>query len=1330
MPLFRRCFHPSLALIFFASAWIPVAAPAGSTNMIGRQSQNEGMSVVPAPGEVTIDGDLSDWDFSGRIWVFADKAVRGRYSVEAAAMWDKAHLYLAAKWRDPTPAYSTVDPDFNVNDGWKSDSWQMRVRTDRPLWITTWHFTPKKMPVMHVAYWKNPNDSRAGQDAAVYRAKPGGTDLGGGARMAYRIDAGGKGYVQEIRIPWSILYKQVPAIAPGLVFRLGNEFLWGDPTGKTWPIHRYADNMQPGHTSREFYWTAQRAWGDAKLLERGSIPARRYVDEAAKLPGTVPIRAVIPRGAARFTIAVNDGEGRRVRNLAGDFTPEDYLVSQEGGRQTVEVKWDCLDDNGRLVAPGAYRTIGLTHEGLAAEYETCFYNPGTPPWRTANGSGSWGADHGAPLRVARAGDWMIVSWPFAEGGSGIIGIDPNGRKRWGEKRGGQLIAADGKYLYAVPSSWHLKKEVLCRFAVKDGAYRAFEMDGKPRPFELPVADVFEGAAPGSVTAMAVRGGRLALAMSAGRIAILDAASAKLLNAFDAADPTALAYDAKGRLYALLGGRLHRIGTKTGKAEAIPTPTLGEPAAIAADNDGNIAVADVGADSQVKVYSPEGKLAYTCGRKGGRPVRGAFDPQAMMRMSSVAVDSGGRVWVVESWNYPRRVSVWGPDGKLVRDYIGNTGYAGTGCYLHDQDPSLAYCGPIEIKLDRAHRTWNVSRILWLPDREKGECFGIQTGSAVHPQRFTSDAGGKRREYLYAHDPRDGGGQVVYMERGGHWQPVAAVCLVGHVSGRFNRSGQIVEEPDGQFKDLNAKDGVFWSDRNADGRVQRSECEIVRTERPGELVGSKKRVSHGEPALSLHNGWGGRIGTDLTFYTDGLIRYRPVGFTDDGAPIYGTKGMERFGPDDRGDLVPVPEEDLLLCVSFKNYADRTTGVLGIDTRTGKLLWSYPNCFPGVHGSHRATMPECGLVIGPLKICGVAKVSRGIGRVFVMRGNLGEDFFMTTDGLYVGAMFQDGRLPGESLPAKEASLRGMPMEAFSHGSEPFNGWFGRQGDGKIRMTCGFAREAAMILEVKGLETIRRFKGPDVVLDQKTILKADAENGARALAAAKPKTYTVRRMASPPTIDGDPREWRDLPTMGIDRQRQPARTTARIAYDSANLYVLFDVADASPWRNEGRDYTRLFKTGDAVDVQLATRGGAEKRRDPAAGDVRIVLAQLDGKPAAVLMRPIDPGAPKDKRVKYHSPVADKVFDRVEVLADAKVAVRVQSGRYRLEAAVPLKALGFAAKAGLKLRGDVGVIASDSQGTVNTARTYWANPHTNLVSDLPHEAWLYPQAWGELLFE
>ncbi|MGD8239772.1 MAG: hypothetical protein PVH68_14530, partial [Armatimonadota bacterium] len=270
-----RCPWVSAWMLMFALPTALSAAPSG--NMLGRQSHNEGILVLPVPGPVTVDGDLSDWDFTGRIWVFADTSVRNRYSAQIAAMWDTGSLYLAVKWRDPTPMYSTVNPDFSPSDGWKSDSLQLRIRTpQRASWLTTWYYAPRRMPVLHIAYWKDLSDARAGQDVTLLRATEGGTDLGRGVEMAYREDPDAKGFIQEIKLPWDIIFRDVPAMQPGLTFRLGFELLWGDPTGKTWPIHRYADNMQPGQTSREFYWSAQRAWGDARLVAEGNVPLRRY----------------------------------------------------------------------------------------------------------------------------------------------------------------------------------------------------------------------------------------------------------------------------------------------------------------------------------------------------------------------------------------------------------------------------------------------------------------------------------------------------------------------------------------------------------------------------------------------------------------------------------------------------------------------------------------------------------------------------------------------------------------------------------------------------------------------------------------------------------------------------------------------------------------------------------------------------------------------------------------------------------------------------------------------------------------------------------------------
>jgi hypothetical protein len=322
-------------------------------------------------------------------------------------MWDAKYVYLAAHWKDPTPMYNTVDPDFNPTEGWKSDAWQMRIKSDKNCWITTWYFTPKKMPLMSIDDWKNPARDKDGLDNTLLRGEPGKPDMGKGVQMVYKADADGKGFVQEMRLPWSVIYRQPPEAKAGNVFRMGMEFLWGDPSGNTWPVHRYADNMQPGQTSREFFWTAVNSWGDMKLVDKGNLPVRQYVDEEAKIHGSVPVRVTVPKTAARFTVAINDASGKRIRNLGGDLLVDDYLdpaakPAADGGK-TVVVDWDCLDDRGRLANEGKYNVVALSHNGLGAEYQMCFYNPGTPPWDSRNGSGAWGADHATPLLRGRRG---------------------------------------------------------------------------------------------------------------------------------------------------------------------------------------------------------------------------------------------------------------------------------------------------------------------------------------------------------------------------------------------------------------------------------------------------------------------------------------------------------------------------------------------------------------------------------------------------------------------------------------------------------------------------------------------------------------------------------------------------------------------------------------------------------------------------------------------------------------------------------------------------------------------------------------------------------------
>ena len=83
------------------------------------------------------------------------------------------------------------------------------------------------------------------------------------------------------------------------------------------------------------------------------------------------------------------------------------------------------------------------------------------------------------------------------------------------------------------------------------------------------------------------------------------------------------------------------------------------------------------------------------------------------------------------------------------------------------------------------------------------------------------------------------------------------------------------------------------------------------------------------------------------------------------------------------------------------------------------------------------------------------------------------------------------------------------------------------------------------------------------------------------------------------------------------------------------------------------------------------------------------------------------------------------------KIAIAPAPGLGSLvEVAIPWSRLGVKPASGLKLRGDFGILSADNGGTITAARHYWSNKSTGLVNDIPGEAELTPQLWGDLTLE
>ena len=368
--------------------------------------------------------------------------------------------------------------------------------------------------------------------------------------------------------------------------------------------------------------------------------------------------------------------------------------------------------------------------------------------------------------------------------------------------------------------------------------------------------------------------------------------------------------------------------------------------MACDSRGAFYVSD-GADSNVKVYSLAGntaRLLREIGQQGGhRP--GAWTPQAMNNPTGIAVEEradGKQLWVTENSICPRRVSVWGEDGKLTRDYIGNTRYCGSGGLLSDDDPSIGIVDGVIYKVDYQQQTYTPLEVMGgVPDPVAGKAsaFPLGTGGFGNGYYFISAASGKPVQYYVeaAECPCK-----VYLKRGEHWVCVAALGNAGYAK------GLPVPAPNGN--------AIFsWSDLNGDGFQSADEMQWFYPGKSGVLNG----------------GWGFRCDRNLVFYHSGFA-FRPQRFTADGAPIYDVSKAEKLP----GELANVTGD--IYKTKFGYVADRPDpkytdwggtihglhNLIGFDDK-GALRWTYPNYWLAVHGAFTAPMAMPGVIMGMLKV-----------------------------------------------------------------------------------------------------------------------------------------------------------------------------------------------------------------------------------------------------------------------------------------------------------------------------------------------------------------------------
>ncbi|OQB84971.1 MAG: NHL repeat protein [Planctomycetes bacterium ADurb.Bin126] len=995
----------------------------------------------------------------------------------------------------------------------------------------------------------------------------------------------------------------------------------------------------------------------------------------------------------KATVVIEDERGNRVRNLMGGRT------MAKGPHRIV---WDAADDAGRIQPPGRYRWRALAHPGLRPRYVMSF----------CDGPGS---NHGTFHAAATNGKCLFFGTPVSEGGYQLVQLDPDGRmvRGFNAPHGTGLnrvaLAADDKSLYAAydgsfwgqhvdrsKPNWQAEYKItLLRVDLAAGAFKEY---GKSRSAEIRRYSVGPGSPDKRLDRLALAGlallsGKLYLA-DAGENAVLviDPATGAVERTFGLPDPVALAAG-RDRLFALSGSKLVELDASKGSLSREIATLPGRPAGLAVATEGRFFVSDAESHT-VRVFDSAGKQTAAVGLAGGIK-SGPYDPRRLDNPAGLVLSPDGHLWITESGRWtPKRLAAFDiASGNVWKEFFGPTSYGASGAGFDPTDASRWFGQGTLFKLDMTAGTAQPLAILGGKEgrsyrywRQDGRTFVIACGKATWIQELRSDNTLKplamvssAHQFAYACD----------------WKPPEAFVEA------FRRAYPDKKYTRGTSGQPTHGFGMMWVDRSGDGELQADEIEF-----------STAADNFGG------SGWGHDF-HDLTLRVAGkvdgktvLVTLKPDGWHPSGAPRYpALNDAVKAG-------VPI---DLTHCNvesttdRFGNVIVNSDPVMKAFAPDGRLLWTYPNRWSNVHGSHRAPLPSAGELQGVLFFTGAAPLDER-SDVVAMNGNHGRAFFMTSDGLYVDEMFPDVRLMSNPQAGGVGIL----------GGECFGGAFGRD---EKSGTCYYQGGGIeyRIYRVEGLDRVAR-SGGELTVSAEQVTAAERNQVRQAAAAAAPAKATIRYLATPPAIDGKLEDWPGEPAASWNRgERFPV--SVRAGHDGKTLYLAWTVRDASPWVNGGKDWQAVFKTGDSVDIQLGTDARANPRRSgPVPGDLRLLVAPFQKENIAVLYRHRLSGA--SDGVVFQSPWRSEKVDSVRRLASARIAVQRRGDSYQVELAVPLTDLGLPAPLPNGLRGDFGVLYGDAEGTATVYRNYWSNQATALVNDVPGEIMLSPNLWGDLTVE
>ena len=508
--------------------------------------------------------------------------------------------------------------------------------------------------------------------------------------------------------------------------------------------------------------------------------------------------------------------------------------------------------------------------------------------------------------------------------------------------------------------------------------------------------------------------------------------------------------------------------------------------------------------------------------------------------------------------------------------------------------------------------------------------------------------------------------------------------------------------------------MWTDLNGDGAAQEDEFQW------------RKHDRNTFPCWG--NYWGsGMVDRDMNIVIGSIgvgspqiiARFPLQGWTDGGAPKYDIDKWEIIAQslNDRMSSVCVARDGAVLDVlhaEARGWGCKNPGLYchGPD---GKLRWMIPT-----NTDARPMGSICGEgLMGPVDAGGETGEIVGLTQWHGLHVPL-----VTTDGLFVDRLLRDPAEGGEPGPDM---YRGETVQ-----------YLNRLDDGRVILAHG--KNAHHLMQVTGLETVRRFDGAFTLTPEQAALAAGrlkARQETTEAAAPVRITWPAKAKdvpAKPAAIDGNLDDWDWTTASAIGPKTGAPTRKSRCGSAPGPAHEVQGTAD----RLQGVQERTVPQHRQGRQVPLPERRRRRPallhrpRRPPAqgAGHGRLPADPQQGRrPARRRALPVQ--VPNAKAPEgFSSPARTVTFDEVAVLNDASVAITDTADGYVVEAAIPLKVVAGDAPAGLwpgrVVPGDAGIIVADKTGR-RVARVYRFNQGTGVVSDVPTEAALYPDQWGKL---